>query len=89
LDFDNGIVIANSSTAITYTAGSAGDLLVDVLYDGIVKNQKTIEFDNNFNIDYTFRNAYFDFETAHYLHYLACLMMTMKMIQNAYLKCCF
>lgn len=34
MEFDNGIVVANSSTAATYTAGSAGDLLVDIMYDG-------------------------------------------------------
>lgn len=32
--FSTGIVAANSSTATTYTAGSAGDLLLDLFYDG-------------------------------------------------------
>lgn len=31
-NYDTGIAVANSSTAATYTAGSAGDLLVEVFY---------------------------------------------------------
>jgi len=34
MEFDVGIAVANSTTAATYTAGSAGDLLVDVMVDG-------------------------------------------------------
>ncbi len=33
--FDAGIAIANSTTAATYTAGSAGDLLLDMKWDGV------------------------------------------------------
>ena len=32
--FSTGIVAANSTTSTTYTAGSAGDLLLDLFYDG-------------------------------------------------------
>jgi hypothetical protein len=33
-EFDSGIVIANSTTLPTYTAGSAGDITIDLEYDG-------------------------------------------------------